>query len=121
MLRQIGAVLLLVVSSLTPAMACMLPGAQMTAQERACCRMMHEQCEQMGMPASHGCCQKAPQDSLDNAIVTKATAYQPLAVAVLWISASEPLRTSLVTVEWMNRPDGSPPQYPPGSNTVLLI
>lgn len=119
--RQSGVVILLLVTYLTPAMACMLPGAQMTAQERACCRMMHHQCEQMEMPASHGCCQKAPHSALDNALATKATTYHPLAVAVVWVTASEWFRPTLVTVERMNRPDDSPPQFPPGSNSVLRI
>jgi len=59
-LRQLGVLTLLLMISLAPAMACMAPNAQMTTQERACCRMMKGDCGQMEMPASHGCCQKAP-------------------------------------------------------------
>jgi hypothetical protein len=39
-----------------PAMACLVPGIAMTAQERDCCRHMAGQCDSMGMPASHSCC-----------------------------------------------------------------
>jgi len=119
--RQFGVGMLLLAIYLTPAMSCMLPGAQMTAQERACCRMMHDQCEQMGMPASHGCCQKAPHSVLDKALITTATNYHPVAVAAAFLTVSEWLQPSLVTAEWANRPDYSPPQFPPGFNFVLRI
>jgi hypothetical protein len=46
-LRQIGVLVLLLVSCLAPAMACMIPNAEMSAQERVCCRMMKNQCGQM--------------------------------------------------------------------------
>jgi hypothetical protein len=45
-LRQFG-VLLLLVSCLAPAMACMVPNAEMSTQEPACCRMMKSQCGQV--------------------------------------------------------------------------
>src|SRR2546430_2077671 len=38
-LRQFGVLVLLLVSCLAPAMACMVPNAAMSTQERACCRM----------------------------------------------------------------------------------
>lgn len=120
-LRQFGIVILLLASYLTPAMACMLPGAQMTAQGRACCRMMHGQCEQMGMPASHGCCQKTPHSALDKALLTTAANHHQVAVAVAWLAAYEWFQPSLLTAEWLNRADYSPPQFPPGSNSVLRI
>ena len=72
-LRQFGVLVLLLVSCLAPAMACMVPNAQMSTQERACCRMMKNQCGQMGMPASHGCCQKTPPSVHDNALDTKTS------------------------------------------------
>lgn len=119
--RQFGIVVVLLASYLTPAMACMISDVQMNAEERACCRTMHDQCEQMGMPTSHGCCQKAAHSALDNAVVSKATTYHPVAVTVVWLTAQEWLQPSLVTVERINRPDDSPPLFPPGSNSVLRI
>ncbi len=50
--RQLGVLVLLLVSCLAPAMACMAPEAQMSAQEHTCCRMMKNQCGQMEMKAS---------------------------------------------------------------------
>lgn len=119
--RQFGIVMLLLASYLTPAMACMVSDVQMNAEERACCRMMHGQCEQMGMPASHSCCQKAPHSGLDKALVTKATSYHPVAAAVAFQTVSQWLQPSLATAEWVKRPDYSPPQFSPGSGSVLRI
>jgi hypothetical protein len=102
-------------------MACMIPGAPMTTEERACCRMMQNRCDETGMPASHGCCQKAPQNAFDKALVTKAPNYHPVTIAVVWLAVYEQLQPSLVTAAWINRPDDSPPQFPPGSISVLRI
>jgi len=43
-IRQFGVLVLLLVSCLAPAMACMVPNAEMSTQERTCCRMMKNQC-----------------------------------------------------------------------------
>jgi hypothetical protein len=61
-LRQFSVLVLLLVSCVAPAMACMVPDAQMNPQDRACCRVMNSQCGQMEMPASHGCCHKTPPE-----------------------------------------------------------
>lgn len=119
--RQFGIVILLLVSYLTPAMACMVSDVQMNAEERACCQAMQNHCEQMGMPASHSCCQKLPHSTLDKALVTKATNDQPVVVAVVWLAACTWLRPALVSAEQINRSDDSPPQFPPGSSSVLRI
>ena len=77
-LRQFGALLLLLVSCVAPAMACMAPAAQMTVEERACCRMMKSQCGQTEMPASHDCCKKTPGTLADNAFRTDTASFHPL-------------------------------------------
>lgn len=119
--RQFGIVLLLLVSYLTPAMACMVSSVQMSAEERACCRAMKNQCEQMGMSASHDCCQKAPKSAQDNAVTTKAVTYHPIVVAVLWLSAAERLNLNPVPAGLVEYADTSPPQSPPSSISVLRI
>lgn len=119
--RQFGIVILLLASYLTPAMDCMVSNVEMNPEERACCQAMQNHCEPMGMPASHGCCQKAPHSALDNALVTKATNNQPVAVAVVWLTACEWLQPSILAAEQINGSDHSPPQFPPGSNSVLRI
>ncbi len=120
-LRQLGTVILLLVSYLTPAMACVVSDVQMNAEERACCQQTKNQCEQMGMPASHGCCQKAPRSVNDSALDTKAVTSHPIAVAVIWLTAADWFHPTLLTAEWIEQSGYSPPQSPPSSISVLRI
>jgi hypothetical protein len=119
--RQFGIVIVLLASYLTPAMACMVSVVQMNAEERACCRAMKDQCEQMGVPASHGCCQKASESALANALVTKPVAYHPARVAVVWLSAAGWLNPNPVVTGWVEQGDYSPPLPPPSSVSILRI
>jgi hypothetical protein len=119
--RQFGVLVLLLVSSIAPVMACMMPDAQMNAQERACCRMMKGQCGQMGMPTSHGCCQRTPQGVHRNALDTKTVTFQPVAITTIWLEASELLNPDSVTTEWLERPEYSPPKSPPATVSILRI
>ena len=119
--RQFGFVILLLVSYLTPAMACMVSNVQMNAVERACCQAMKNECEQRGMPASHGCCQKAPKSAQENALDTKAVTHHPIAVAVVWLSAAELLNPNPVATGRGEYADYSPSQSPPSSISILRI
>ena len=120
-LRQFEVLVLLLASWLTPAMACMIPGAQMSTEERACCRMMQNQCGQMEMPASHGCCQKIPPNVYDNALDTKAVALHPVAITVIWLASPELLNPASSVSEWVEHHDYSPPQSPPSTISILRI
>jgi hypothetical protein len=119
-LRQIGVLVLLLVSCLAPAMACMIPNAEMSAQERACCRMMKNQCGQMEMPTSHGCCQKTPPSVHNDALNTKTVSFHPAVVPVIWLTASVANPAFAVT-GWVEHSDYSPPQSPPPTITILRI
>lgn len=119
--RQLGIVILLLASYLTPAMACMVSDVQMNAEERACCRVMKNQCEQMGMSAAHGCCQKAPKSAQENAVTAKAVTYHPVMVAVLWLSTVARLNLNPVATGLAEYADTSPPQLPPSSISILRI
>jgi hypothetical protein len=119
-LRQFG-VLLLLVSCLAPAMACMVPNAEMSTQERACCRMMKNQCGQMEMPASHGCCQKTPASVHDNALDTKTVTSQPVVAAVIWLTTTELVSPTSAVIGWVEHPDYSPPKSPPSTISILRI
>src|SRR5438128_9922199 len=57
-----------------PVMACVRPGAVMTAAERDCCKRMAERCGHSGMAKSHGCCQ--PQASPSRFEVLKSCSFQ---------------------------------------------
>ena len=120
-LRQFGVLVLLLVSCLAPAVACMVPDGAMSAQERACCRMMKNQCGQMEMPASHGCCQKTPLGVRDNALDTKVTTFHPIAVPIVWLAAFELVNPVSSVAGWVEHLEYSPPQSPPSSISVLRI
>jgi hypothetical protein len=119
-LRQLG-VLILLGSFLAPAMACMVPNAEMSNQERACCRMMKNQCGQMRMPASHGCCQKTPPSVHDNALATKAVTFHPVVAPIIWLAAPELVNPTSAVTGWVEHPDYSPPKSPPATISILRI
>jgi hypothetical protein len=120
--RQFGVLVLLLVSCLAPAMACVVSNTEMNTEERACCRMMKNQCGQMdSMPASHGCCQKTPPSVHDNALDTKAVTFHPVVAAVLWLAAFELVNPASTVTGWVERPDYSPPESPPTSISILRI
>ena len=119
--RQVALVFLWLVSYLTPAMACMASDVQMNAEERACCRAMKNQCEHMGMPPSHGCCEKIPQSAHDNALDTKVVTCHPVAVAMIWLTPTEWFHPTPVAAGWVEQTDYSPPQSPPSSISILRI
>ena len=119
--RQFGVLVLLLVSCLAPAMACMVPTAEMSTQERACCHMMKNQCGQMEMPASHGCCQKTPPGVHDNALDTKTVALHPVAFTAICLTTYDVLQPSSVVAEWVERPEYAPPKAPLSTVSILRI
>ena len=120
--RQLGVLVLLLVSCLAPAMACVASTTAMSTEERACCRMMKNQCGQMNnMPGSHGCCQKTPPSVHDDALDTKAVTFHPVVAPVLWLAAFELLNPASTVTGWVERPDYSPPESPPTSIPILRI
>jgi len=120
-LRQFGVLVLLLVSCLAPAMACMVPNAEMSTQERACCRMMKDQCGHMEMPASQGCCQKTSPSVHDNALDTKAVTFHPVAAPLIWLAAFELVNPASTVIGWIEHPDYSPPKPPPATISILRI
>jgi hypothetical protein len=120
-LRQFGVLVLLLVTCLAPAMGCMVPDAQMSMQERDCCRMMKNQCGQMEMPAPHGCCQKTPMGVHTSALDTKAVVFHQVVVPVVSLTASELLNPTTVVAGWIERPEYSPPKSPPSTISILRI
>ncbi|MGF7183696.1 hypothetical protein [Tunturiibacter psychrotolerans] len=119
--RQLGALVLLLVSCLAPAMACMIPNAEMSTQERACCRAMKNQCGQMEMPASRNCCQKTAPSIHDNALDTKAVVFHPVLVSVIWLTAYELVKPTSAVTGRVEHPDYSPPKPPPATISILRI
>jgi hypothetical protein len=107
--------------AITPAMACVLPGATMTPAERECCHHMAEQCGSSMMPASHSCCKA--QGPTNNILLQAQSAgpVRPLTIALMPRVA--PLGTLLVVtvrfhLSFLHAP---PPEPSPGYNSVLKI
>jgi hypothetical protein len=99
----------------------MVPDAQMNTEERACCRMMKNQCGQIEMPVSHGCCQKTPLGVHDNALDTEATNFHPVAAPVVWLASFELVNRPSAVAGWVGRSDDSPPVTPPLTISILRI
>lgn len=119
--RQFGVLLLLLVTCVAPMMACMVPNAEMSTQERACCRTMKNQCGHMEMPASHGCCQKSLLNIHDSALDTKTIAIHSVAAPVIWLAVSEFVSPTSTVFGWVERSDYSPPKSPPSTISILRI
>ena len=123
-LRHAGVLILLLVSYLSPAAACMMPGAQLNVQERACCRAMMGQCGGANMPVSRSCCQNT-RASVRNAIPSvdeyalnsNIAKFDALTVASKVLPGPRFL-TSSTPVELIG---SSLPQSPPASVSVLRI
>lgn len=118
---RMGVLALMLVSCLTPAMACLVPGRQMTVEERACCRAMGSQCGAPGMPASHSCCQGTLPDLHEKMIETKTTAVCPFAVAVVHLTALAAGNPSPSIHARVGYADSSPQGSPPSSVSILRI
>lgn len=120
-MRQFGAVLLLLVSFVAPAMACTAPNAEMTVEERACCRMMKNDCGQMEMPASHDCCKKTPGTLHDSALRSDSVSFHPLVAVAVWASSFDLFPPQDATNGWFQRPEHSPPKPPPSILSALRV
>ena len=116
--RQFGAVVLLLVWSLVPAMACTLPNAQMTPAERACCVQMQKNCSGMDMPASHPCCQK--QVRTDQAAVVQKS-HRSSQWTVIQIVPGTQMAIPVSCGREQQPLSISPPLSPPSTVTILRI
>ena len=120
-LRQFGVVLLLLVSFVAPAMACMASDVGMTAEERACCRMMNNDCGQMEMSASHDCCKKTSGTLHDTALRSDSIPFQQLVAVPVWVSSLDLFPPQDITNGWFQRPEHSPPKPPPSIISALRV
>ena len=121
--RQLALILTVLLPLLAPTMACALSNAHLTPAERACCKQMKGECGSMGMPSSHGCCQKEmPTTDHWNAMVqvqstniqvdlTTVAGLPPAILVTLPGSTSDPVQ----------RPASTLPQSPPPSIFILRI
>lgn len=118
---RMGVVALMLVSFLTPAMACLIPGTSMTAQERACCRRMGSECGEVGMPAMHSCCQRSLPGIRDKVVETKSAAVYPFALVAVTLTSFEVVIPAPSTYARMESADSSLFGSPPSSVSILRI
>jgi hypothetical protein len=113
--------LLLLLFAAAPAMACAVPDAQLTAAERACCRMMKAQCGQMEMPASHSCCHKNIGSASHKALTIEATSFQPTLTIVAVLPALFSQLPPSLNSYWIEKSEYPPPISPPAAIFILRI
>lgn len=117
-MRQLASVLLLIVLFGLPAMACLMPGAEMTEAERNCCKHMARQCGSMNMTSSHSCCQK--EVSRPNSMLG-ATFTQVIAPALSGAIFSELPQPLVFAPQFSSFELHSPSESPPGTSSILRI
>lgn len=118
-----SAVLVLALS-LAPSMvaACLLPLAQLTADELECCRVMPADCGQERMPDAHSCCKAtAETNTVVLAAVKSFTVVPPLESASPVVAYVVSCQTRQATADEFFSTIHAPPESPPGSVTVLRI
>jgi hypothetical protein len=119
-LRQLGIPVLLA-SLLLPVMTCVVPGARMNAQERACCRTMGPGCGQPGTGMTHSCCKETLPGLHNQALETRSVAVCPLTFAVIHLGVWGPADPSSSVNGRIGYADNSLSGSPPTSVSILRI
>jgi hypothetical protein len=107
----------------SPLMACMLPDATLTQEERECCRQMAGDCGEMNMdmPASHSCCKVTMRDLDPYLINSRACGVQFHPTVILpHQTAGISLPQTFSQAEFAMAVH-SPPVSPPEDSSILRI
>ena len=118
-LRAIAVGVMLIACVSGTAAACLMPGAQLSEEEKACCREMASQCGEQ-MQASHSCCAKSVKHD-QSSLASRGHEVRPdFAVALLVADAGiqRPLGV-LIPGDWLTSP--SPPGPAAGTLSILRI
>jgi hypothetical protein len=118
MIRQSVSLLLLVVVFGVPAMACLIPGMEMTTAERECCKHMAQHCGSMNMPASHSCCRREMQRP--KSMLRAARAHVVPAV-VSEALVGDLIKPAVLDSEFSFVQVHPPTESPPGTSSILRI
>ena len=121
-LCKLPALVMLLVMSGVPVMACLAPGVQLTQEEQACCREMAEQCGGAGMAADHSCCQKVV--SVEQVAVVTQFAANSHAVTQFAVVAAQLVSAPAALNQFDARPPlgrHPPPPASPPTTQVLRI
>jgi hypothetical protein len=117
-IRQFAVIVAILLPLVSPAMACVLPDAQLTPAERACCKQMATHCGHMQMPMAHGCCQKDVPAA--NRWIASVPVYVGLsATAGLPVIVRLPLPSGVP--DNVAQPALTLPQSPPAVLSILRI
>ncbi|HWZ42369.1 MAG TPA: hypothetical protein VNW97_02790 [Candidatus Saccharimonadales bacterium] len=106
-----------------PAVACMIPGVEMTPAEQACCKEMADRCGEMEMDgdSEHGCCAHLQQDGNQSLLINQRIGndvHSIVSFAVLGSFAITPLTLPV----FLSAPlETSPPESPPHRFFILRI
>jgi hypothetical protein len=116
-LAKLASVFLLVWLFAAPAMACLLPIAQLSPEEKACCREMGGMCDGMAKNTSHSCCVK-PQAHNPSYVIANTVSTSALQLSATPINFAHVIRTiagmspALTLAEYGHPPGHSPPTLP---------
>jgi hypothetical protein len=119
---KLASVFLLVWMFAAPAMACLLPIAQLTQEEKACCRRMAGMCDEMAKNTSHSCCQKVRTHNASY-VVAKASfaSVQQLQVTPLRFATLDRTAPAVTTAGSMLAEYGSPPGHSSSTLPELTV
>jgi hypothetical protein len=111
-------IFLLIWLLVSPAMACLVPTAQLTPAEMACCRNMAGMCDEMGKTSSHSCCAKVQTHIPSFLILTAGhSSTQPQQsdlprTAVTRLTIPFLVASAFIPAEYGYPPGHSPPNVP---------
>ena len=117
------AVLVMMMSAwASPLMACMVPDALLTDEERECCKNMADDCGQMmGMPESHSCCKVVTQQIDSYLINSRFPTVHPAPAVTLFVAMDVNPSTANTMVASSQFHGHSPPISSPHNISILRI
>ena len=118
-LSQIGmAMVLLLLTVVSPAMTCMRPGVTLTRAEQACCKKMESMCAAKGMSVSHSCCQTITGGQNDSIALARSVSVLALNLGSS-IAANSALALPVLSIE--KHPSFVSPSPPQPSLSSLQV
>jgi hypothetical protein len=124
LLIKVGVSALALMLAALPVAACVLPGAAMTSAERECCKKMAEQCGDMGMTKSHGCCKVTATPADFHALKTASSQSDHVSLILFHALPLTPHTDAYFSLaQWSSRVSctHSPPGLESLATTILRI
>lgn len=103
-----------------PLMACLLPDASLTTEERECCRKMAGECGKM--PSSHSCCKTTVRDADPYLINSRLQISAPAQATQAVLPVGEITGLPDLISQFVISSDAhAPPESPPVKTSILRI